>query len=437
MSFAILENILYFIKTKRLYFIILACVVVLAAFWAYRYNDSSAKKLMEEADYTAKHGQIAYAIEDYIKIVRNFPENYEAHLRLAELYLKVNEIDMAKVEYVKAMKLGYRYKYHAQVALADLYAKEDNYSFAEGFIDDIKDIKIKEAQELIGDFYYNWGLSFQKTDKAETIRKFKVAFEHYKNTDSPKKQQTQENIKNLYMILTNNLLEGKKYKDALELLSRSLEFWDNAETHYKKAKIYESLDKIDESLKEYQAAFKLDPEVDNTVSYVQLLIKKAEIEKKKGDKVSSELYYTLAKKVNSETTIPSNPQSSVILNIVSARCNENMDKDILVPEIIFRLRNVSKDKLSNVKVKTVFLENNSPFSEEINVLASAEKSINSDELTDEIVVFSSKPVNHVFDNHNLSAHIYISQGDTDKWTLFRKVRILVEKESDIPIIEVK
>jgi len=143
-----------FINSKKFYFLLVFCILNIAGFVMYEQNKpTSVVGMMREADDFAVKGQIAYAIEDYNKIVRVFPENYEAHIRLAELYLEVNELDMAKVEYMKAIKLGYKTKYQANIALADLYVQENNYNLAEGFINEIKDINNIKALQLIGDFY--------------------------------------------------------------------------------------------------------------------------------------------------------------------------------------------------------------------------------------------------------------------------------------------
>lgn len=425
-------------KTTKFYFALAASIIILAAFFVYQQNQpNSVAALMEKAEYTAKHGQIAYAIDDYIKIVENFPRNYEAHTRLAELYYKAGESDMAKVEYIKAIRLNYKNKYQAHVALANIYAKENNYSFAETFINQIKNTRVKKAHESIGNFYYNWGLSSKKHNLTETIRKFKAAYEHYKVANVPQQEKVLSEIENTYILLANNLIQENKKNDAINLLKISLSFYDSAKIHYEMATIYEMLNKIDDAIAEYKTAFKLNPEISNTDAYVQTLIRKAEMEKNKGDKVSAELYYTFAKKINSKTEIPINPENGIILNDVSAKCNEDIDKDILTPEITFKLRNIRKNAINYLKIKTVFLENNKPFNEVINTTVTSNSPLGSDSETQQINIFSLEPVQHVFDKHNLTAEIYISQENPDKWILFRRIHILSKTQADIPIIEVK
>jgi len=427
-------NLLNFINSKKFYLILIICVLSIVAFFYYGSNKStSVAGMMKEADNTAINGQIAYAIEDYNKIVRVFPRNYKAHLNLAKLYLQVNELDLAKVEYVKAMKLGYKSEYQANIDMANIYIKENNYVLAENFITQIKDIKNSEAQRLIGDFYYKWGVSLKKNYKSAAIRKFRIAYKYYKISNSPNLLKLKQEVRNTYIDISNELVNSKNTKEAVDILKLSLSFWDSAETHYRLAKVYEKQGKIDNALSEYKTAFRLNPSVSSTESYVALLVKRAEIYKEKGDKVSTELYYTLAKNLDTKLNVPMNPDNRIIINNLVAKCNENIDKDILIPEISFKLSNISKNKIKYLKIKVVFLENTKPFSEEVITLASVEKPINNDSSTSQVNIFSSKPVNYVFDKHNLQAQIYISQNTPDKWVLFRNLKIVWELKSDILI----
>ncbi len=432
-NFNIFINVLSsFIKAKKIYFIVIFCVLNIAGFFYFENNKpTSLAGMMNEADNFTKNGQIAYAIENYNKIVRLFPKNYEAHIHLAELYLKVNEIDMAKVEYIKAMNLGYKNKYQGNISIANIYAKEKNYALAESFVTQIKDINNKKAQQLIGDFYYRWGEYIKKSNKAESIRKYKIAYKYYKKSNSPNLLKLKKEVINTYVSMSNELLEIKKQKDAIDILKLSLNFWDNAESHYRLAKIYEKYGRIDNALIEYKTAFNLNPKIASKDAYAALLIKKALMLQEKGDKVAAELYYTRAKKVDSKANVPINPDGSIIIYDLETKCNGNIDKDMFIPQISFKLTNISKDKINYLKIKIVFMENENIFSEEIQTIATEKNPLKEDSTTDQINIFSSEPVNYVFDEHNLLAQVYISQKEPDNWVLFRNVKILWELNSGI------
>jgi len=428
-------NLLKFINSKKIYFVFVIFIISIAVFFYYGKNKpTSVSGMMKEADNIAKNGQIAYAIEDYNKIVRVFPKNYEAHINLAKLYLEVNEPDLAKVEYIKAIELGYKSKYQANIDIANIYAKEDNFILAENFITQIKDMKNKETQRLIGDFYYKWGINLKKNSKSEAIRKFRSAYKYYKISNSPNLLKLKQEVRNTYIDISNELINSNHLQEAVDILKLSLSFWNSAETHYRLAKIYEKQGKIDNALSEYKTAFGLNPFVSTTESYVALLVKRAEIFKDEGDKVSAELCYMLAKKLDSKLNAPMNPDNRIIINNLAAKCNENIDKDILIPEISFKLSNISKNKIKYLKIKIIFLENNKPFSEEILTVATEKKPINNDSSTSQINIFASKSVKYVYDKHNnLQAQIYISQKMPDKWALFRNLKIIRELKSDIII----
>ncbi len=429
-------KIINLIKLNKIYFTLIICILILAVFFVFRSTKSTSESsFIARAEDHFKNGKIAYAIEDYNYIVRIFPGNYDAHMRLAELYNGVNEPDKAKIEYIRAINLGYKSKYKANMAMADVYIKENKYIMAESFIKPLQDTKNKEVRQQIGDFYYKWGDYCKKTDEPEALRKYIIAYSYYKFSNSKNLKNTKEKIGTIYNDISYELAKLKKTDEAINILKLSLKYFDDPKTHYNLAKLYEKQGKIDNAMEEYKLALKLKPTPSVTTEYIKLLIKKAEISKKKGDKVSAELYYTLAKKLKPGLNVPMNPDNRIIINILAAKYNEDIDKDILVPGINLKLTNISSEKINSLKLKVVFLDDNKPFSEEIKIIATEKNPLNNDSSSPELNIFSSKSLNHVFDKHNIIARIYISQKSPDKWTLFRNVNIIKENTSDIIIPE--
>jgi len=338
-----------------------------------------------------------------------------------------------QIEYLKALKLGSKSKYESNIALANLYIGENNYILAENFINRIKNMQDSKARQVIGDFYYKWGLVTKKNDKSDAIEKLKIAYKYYKISNNPNAAKIKTTVMETYFSISNDLANKNKSQDAIDILKSSLSFWDNAETHYRMAKIYEKQGNIDNAIGEYKIVFKLNPTTSNKEQYVQLLIKKAKILKGKGDKVSTELYYTWAKKLDSKLNVPINPNSLIILNNVATKCNENIDKDIIIPEVSFKLTNIGKNKINYLKIKVLFSENNKPFSQEIKILTSEKNPLSNNSSTSQINVFASKPVNYVLDKHDLQAQIYISQKNPDEWVLFRNLKIIWQMKHDIII----
>jgi len=100
-------------------------------------------------------GKLATAIEKYRKLVRVHPNNVEAHLKLGELYEQVNDIENAKIEYYRAMKVSPRGKFKAHFALANLYLRNNQTDMALDIINQIRDINNSEFWEAKGKFYTN------------------------------------------------------------------------------------------------------------------------------------------------------------------------------------------------------------------------------------------------------------------------------------------
>lgn len=432
------NRILSFINSYKIYFIIIFCLFSIGSFFYFQsIRPASESGMMKKAEDFAQSGQIAFAIENYNKIVRLFPKNYEAHCKLANLYLEVNENDSAKIECMKAIELNDKHKFAANIIMSDIYIKEHNYNFAESFINDIKDTKDRHAKQLIGDFYYKWGTSLIKNDNTEALRKFIIASDYYKESDSPKLTNLNQEIRGIYFDIANSLSNDGNLQEAVNIIKTSLTFWDNAEAHCKLAKLYKEQNKIDNALSEYKTAFSMNPAVESKYDYVQLLIKKAEISRQKGDKVSEKLYYTLANKNNAKVKVPSNPFNNVILTISSTKSNEDMDNDILTPEVSLRLTNISKNIISNLKIKVIFFDNNKIYAQKIKEVISETRPLNIDSSTDKINIISPESVNYVLDKHELRAQIYISQKTPDEWVLFRNVKILTKKKSAVSFIEDK
>jgi len=414
-------------------------VVVAASLigWGVNYamtRPPTAEQMMKKADAYEAKGQIAYEIMAYNEIVRTFPENYGVHIKFAEIYKRAGANDNAKVEYVKAMKLNYKNKFAAQLGIADIYVKEKEFGIAESYINQVKSKCNKNCREAVGDFYYQWAEYTKKSSLSDAIRKFKIAFEYYEKAKNIKKLlTTKKEIINSYVKIARTFENAGKFQDAEEILEIALDFMDNSLTHYELAELYRKQNMIDEALSQYKTAFEKNPSVAKTDNYVALLISQAKMYEAKGDKVPAELYYTLAKKYNNKIDVPQNPDNRIIITNFSTGCIENFDSDIIIPQIKFKLKNISKDKISDLKVKVVLSENNDVFNQQIKVISSAGKPLKANNSSEEIVIKSSKEIRFALEKHNFFVQIYISQNTPDNWVLFRNEKFVWDLDTDIII----
>lgn len=397
-------------------------------FVAFQNKPLTYNEMLNKAKSYTEKGQIAFAMEEYRRMLDLYPKSYDVHLGLAELYEKIDEIDRAKVQYIMAIRLGQKHRTEAYTKLARLYCKENKYNIAADILEEIKDTTLRDAVEKIGHVYFNWGEYLKPSDKLEAMRKYKEARKYYAKASKKDEKKVLKNIIQLYADISDELILSKQFEEAIEVLKLSLDYEKNAIAHYKLARIYEEKGKDDKALDEYSDAFKLDPNVAGTNSYVSLLIKKAQELKKQGDNVNSQHYYRKAKKLDSGVDVPLNPDKRLIFSLSTTRVNEDLENDLLVPGIAFRFINISPEKIEHLRAKVVFLKNNKPISTQIFTIADKENFLNEDSSSQEIEAYSTSPINHVFDEHDLRVQVYISQYNPDKWTLFRNIRIERERK---------
>jgi Tfp pilus assembly protein PilF len=87
-----IKGIVNFIKDKKKFFVpgVIAVALVIAVSVFYE-TPVTVDGMISKADTLSQKGQVALALEEYNKIVRLYPNNYDVHLRLADVYKTVNE----------------------------------------------------------------------------------------------------------------------------------------------------------------------------------------------------------------------------------------------------------------------------------------------------------------------------------------------------------
>ncbi len=424
------KKIIPFLNTYKIYIISIVIVVVLGFFADFsRENPTSFEGMVKKAENYYEKGQIAFALEEYKKIIRLYPKNYDVHRKLAELYKQLNEPEKAKAENIRAISAAPPYRYEAILALAKIYINEKRFDIAEDLIKNIKKTNRPELLKELGDIYYAAGEFYSAGDRLEAIRKFKKAYDFYKKAQNSLKNKALMKIHTLYAEIADTLASHNQNKEAENILNLSIEYKDNALAHYKLAKIYEKNSLAEKALKEYSKAFKMDSNIGNINSYAALLLKEAENFDKKGEKIKAELYRLKAKKINKKLDVPDNPDKKILFRLIAIKINEDIERDTLRPGIIFNITNITDKILNKIKVKVIFYEGNKPFNTKIISIANEEFPLKGDARTSDVSVYSDKFINHVFDEHDLWAKVYISQQEPDEWELFRNIPIMKEKRS--------
>jgi len=417
-------------KDYKIYFFLTGLIILTLIFFFLKADKpTSFRGMINKAQNYAEQGKIAYALEEYKKIVRLYPDNYDVHLKLAELYEQLNDPDKAKVEYIMAIRLGKNYRHEATFGLIEMYVKENKYNIANDIAKELKDPRNPESLKRLGDFYNEWGNKLSEGDRLEAIRKYKKAREYYKKAGNKKAGETLDKINRVYANIADYLLKNNQKKKAIEILNLSILYEDNALAHYKLAKIYAQSSDIEKAIQQYSKAFELDPKIGNYNSYVSLLMQQAKAFEKKGDDARARLYYRKAKKLDSNKNIPDNPDARLLFSLIATKINEDLDRDILIPGIIFSLTNITDKPIEKIKVKIVFKEDNKSISKQTITVADEENPLKGDSKTSDISIYSDRPVEHVFDDHDLMVQVYVSQGEKEKWKLYRNIPIIRNRKS--------
>ena len=423
----------FLIKNKKIAASVGILLLVACFFIFENEKPTSLNGMMRKGESYLKEGKISLALESYLRAAKSYPNNYTVHMRLGELYIQVKESEKAKTEYYRAINLNHANNYDAYFALAGIYAEENKHNFVQSILSSLRDVEEKRIQERLGDFYYEWGKKLAGHDDFDSIRKYRVAYEFYSRSNNRKLNGLITVIENAYSKTSDELVKEGKINEAMKILGLSLDFNNNSLAHYKMARILESRN-IDEAIKEYEKTFKMDSNghIFDRSGYANLLVQKGNMYKEQGNELLSEYFYSKAKKISSRIKIPEITDKQLILVLLSARYSENIERDTITPGISFKIMNVSKDPVTYLKVKCVFLDKNKFIDEDLIMIADSKNKIYPNEISPVISSFSPTPINQVFSNHAIQVQIYISQSDPDHWKLYRN--IYLDKRSNSSLV---
>ena len=411
-----------FIKKYKLIFSAAGLVVVTIIFFVYQNeNPNSLDGMLKNADFAYSEGKIAVAIEDYNKIVRLYPNDYDTHIKLGRAYQQVNEPEKAKLEYYRAIKLGSLIRYDGYFGMADLYASQNQYDLAEDVLMAIKDVPLKEVGNNIGDFYLSWGNKLSEKDSFEATRKYKIALNYYKKADSKNIKNAGQALESAYSKMADKFIIDDNISEAIKFLKLSLQAYNNAKAHYRLAQIYENTN-IDNSLSEFEKAYKINSKIAPSHEYIAMLVKKGNQLKNQGNEAAANFYFEKAKKLNTSIYIPFVADKNILVNLTSTRFVQDNNK-MSIPGISFRVMNASKENINFMKVKVVFSSDNRNFSEVEKLICTPETPLQSDSSTPDISIFSDMSIPKVFRNPVIQMRIFISQREPDSWKLYRSTTL--------------
>jgi tetratricopeptide (TPR) repeat protein len=379
-----------------------------------------------------KSGKYAEAYEHFNRLVRRYPDSYKAHYLLGQLYLKFNDVEMAKVEFYRAINSKDVTDYNAYFVMADLYKKENNYELAQGVLLLIKNQHERFIVNKLSDFYYAWAENIVKADLPEAIRKYEVAYNYCLKFSCKNMPQIKDKVEESYLHEAEDFLITGQTEEAVNIFSQSIQFHNNPYAHYQLAKIY-SKNNIDKAILEYEKAFNLNPKILSSDDLVNLFVLKANLHKKNNDLLGAEYFYEKGKKYNPKLKTPFKPYKPIILSITHKNLRPNYTKDILTPMVIFTVTNISKGNIDYLKAGIVFSVNGKPLSQENKVIADSKMPLKPLEKSKAQNIFSSVPISSVFSNYSVEVKIFLSQQKPDEWRLYRSFYLKPKKTSAVTL----
>lgn len=377
-----------------------------------------------------KKGKYAEAYEHFSRMVRMYPDSYKAHYLLGQLYLKFNDVEMAKVEFYRAINSKNITDFNAYFVMADLYKKENNFELAQGVLILLQNRQSKSVNNKLSDFYYAWAENLLESDLPEAVRKFEISYNYCRKFSCGNMARIKEKIENSYLLMADDFLKTGQTQEAINILFQSIQFHNNPYAHYKLAKIYSKND-ADKAISEYEKAFKLNPKVLSPDELVNLFVMKANLHKKNNDLLGAEYFYEKGKKYNPNLKTPFKPYKPVILSITSKNLRPNYSKDILTPMVAFTITNISKENIDYLKAGVVFSVNGKPLSQEDRIISDAKTPLKPKEKSKAQSVFSSVPISSIFDNSSVEIKIFLSQQKPDEWRLYRSLYLKPRKSDDV------
>lgn len=364
---------------------LLPLVTVLAifiSFWLINtQTPTSCNGMTRECKKYIKEDKLGNAVKCYAKVADIYPKDYKIHLKLANLYMQVEEFEKAKKHYYKAISFGHKKGYAARFALANLYIYENNYNLAEKIILPLKKTEEKKMQEGLGKFYFNLGEKISYQDNLKAISKYELACKYYQKADNTDISGVKNALAKSYIALSDKYILENNMQKATKMLNLSLSLADSSQAHYKLAKIYEKTN-INQSMNEYAKVYKCKSNVKIDMSYL--------------------------------------PDKNFFINILGIKYNYNEDQDTIIPGISFRISNIGKQPIKYLKLKSVFMINDEELNSVAKPIIDNKSLLDIDSTTPITNLFSSKPIEKQY-LKDLTVKILVSQSYPDKWKLFRKI----------------
>lgn len=418
-------------NTKQIIIIVGIVAVVIFLVWMIPNTVLSLDGMLAKGEMYQKTGRTALALKIYERATEMYPSSYEAHLHLGNALLEVDEPELAKHQFDKAVELSgsTKTKSDAQIAMASMLMAENKYDKAEKLLLSVEDPKPDKVKAKLGEMYVAWGeAKYTDTTRLDSIEKYKQAFKYYDAVDVEAQQKVEDKIIKTYNDMANEYLSQKKIDQAIGVLKNSIDFIDNSSAHIKLAEVYKKQNKRDESIAEYEKAYDLDTTGTAALYLGELLVEKGVDLARKNEMDKAKECFEKAQEANPSIIIPAEILYSLSIENIKTSLTPNTVTDEIFPKVSFVVVNKGKENVDFMKVQAVFIDSGKIINRTEVTVANKSKPLLPNKPSPTITLASSDGVKGIKSARVIQAKLYLVYSDHPDWKFARTLTLSKKKE---------
>lgn len=392
----------------------------------------SINGLLDKGLMYQKTGRTALALKIYEKAVKDYPSSYQAHLRLGNALLEVDEPELARKQFDIAVELSgnSNNKFDAQIAMSTMLLADKNYEKAENVLLSVEEPRPDEVKKALADLYINLGdLKFSENKRKDAVDNYKKAFKCLDKIDVEAQQKIEDKLIRSYNDIANFYLTQKLLDKAIETLKESNEFIDNSSSHIKLAEIYKKQNKMDQAIEQYQSAYDLDTTGTAALYLGELLVDKGVGLAKQNKMDEAKKCFEQAQEANPSIVIPAEIMYSLSFVSIKTDLIQNTVEDKIFPKVNLVLKNDSNESVDSLKLQAVFMDSGNIIGRTEKTVVDRDNALAPNSTTESVSLMLDSGVNGLKKPHMIQVKIYISYGKNSDWKFART--LAMSKKSNV------
>lgn len=326
------------------------------------FRQSDHGDMMTRGKWLMKQGKVAFAVEEFERLVHIHKKSYEGHLELGKAYMEINETGKAAKHFRIASLLKARNlkESGAHVAISRLMIAQGKYEDArkqlfQAYNARPQNRKDPELLSALVDLYEDWGDAYM----AENPPNAEAAFLKYSTSMKyVKKYDEQTGLQQKLLQSADRLADyysnSKQYDKAIAVLKRTLHYEMRSDTLIAIAALYEQMEDLDKAIVWYRKAYERDPQVIN-LKLSSILVKKArELNEQHRPDEAGE-YFAEAKKINETVKLPMNTLYPVNIANLELKYTVNGATFDMMPVANVTLQNGGNYPIQYLALRAFFL----------------------------------------------------------------------------------